>query len=61
MSMTSDQVIALLEQQAGPKCSGDGLLHALAVQWAEEIKHIDSKAAHRIAKDALNELQKTEK
>ncbi|HEX6477400.1 MAG TPA: DNA alkylation repair protein [Ktedonobacteraceae bacterium] len=36
-------------------------LHALAVQWAEEIKHIDSKAARWIAKDALNELQKMER
>ena len=36
-------------------------LHALAVEWAEEIKQIDSKTARWIAKDALNELQKIER
>ena len=35
-------------------------LRALAVEWAEAIKQIDSKAARWIAKDALKELQKVE-
>ena len=36
-------------------------LRAVAIQWAEQIKHLDSKAARWIARDALNELQKVER
>ena len=36
-------------------------LHAFTVALVEEIKYIDLKAARWIAKNALNELQKTEK
>ncbi len=36
-------------------------LRDLAVEWAEAIKQIDSKTARWIAKDALKELEKTER